>query len=185
MILAALSFQIRECQENITMKTSSGLYYGNAPSGVARVLLDYFQQLPLFRCAMVLTIDSAREPSDIVSILSQYEIVANVEAATVLVGPEQLQLAAKRGVLAGFDEVWLLGKDRPERDVSRRELVPFDPEGLQKALPRFEAAMKDTHCVLALSDGCHLSYATYDADFVAFIESQYPKGTWKIGMPYE
>jgi hypothetical protein len=154
------------------MKTESGLHYGNLPTELGEVLSRHFQQLPAFRSAMVLSIDSTRTPSDILSILARYGIEARLEAAIVLVAPEQLYRAVCAGVFAGFDQVWLLESDRPKQELPLRNYFLSDVLAV-------EACMKETACVLALDDGFDLSYATWDGVFAAFLESQFQAGTSK------
>jgi len=152
------------------MKTESGMYYGNVSSKLGEVLSRHFQRLPAFRSAVVLSIDSTRTPSDILSILAQYGIEARLEAATAVLGPEQLYRAACAGVFVGFDQVWLLERDGPKQEVPLRNYFLSDVLAV-------EACMRETGCVLALDDGFELSYATWDSAFAAFIEAQFQGGT--------
>jgi hypothetical protein len=145
------------------MKTESGLYYGNVRNELGQFLTRQFRQLPTFSSAIVLSIDSTRTPSDVMSILVRYGIEARKEAAGVLLAPEKLYHAASAGVFAGFDQVWLLERDRPKQDVPQRNYFLSDVLAV-------EACMKETGCVLALADGFDMSYATWDAVVAAFVE---------------
>ncbi|MGD0382261.1 MAG: hypothetical protein ABSA77_01990 [Thermoguttaceae bacterium] len=160
-------------QMNFFKKTESGLYYGNVDGTVGKLLSRYFQQLPTFRSAIVISIDSSRAPADLVSILRQYKILAHVEAAGVVLTPDQLYNAACRGVFESFDEVLLLDKVRPEQEVSLKSSLSSDLGGLIKLIPAVEAEMKAAGCILALADGINLSYATWDGDFAKLIESEF------------
>jgi hypothetical protein len=81
---------------NTSMKTESGLYYGNVEGEVGEVLSRHFQQLPAFVSAMVLEIDSTRAPADILSILVHYGIEARLESSAVLVTRAALPCRTRR-----------------------------------------------------------------------------------------
>ncbi len=167
------------------MRTESGLYYGNVPSEMGEVLIRGFRQLPAFRFAMVRSIDSSRSPADIVSILSQYAIEAQLQRATVLLAPEQLYFAASRGVFAGFDEIWLLDGEQPDQGARPQIGLASDLESLKLGIPKVEACMKDFGCVVALANGVALSYATWDAALAIFIESTVQRQDRDSGPPHE
>ena len=158
------------------MKTKSGLYYGNLLGEVGEVLSRHFQQLPTFVSAMMRSIDSAREPSDILAILDWHKIESRLEAEAVLLTPEMLYRAARVGVFTGFDEVWLLERDWPKQGVPLSSRLGSGLERSQERLPTIEACMKEARCVLALADGIHLAYATLDGAVAVFLESQYQRG---------
>ena len=163
------------------MKTESGLNYGSVPGEVGEALSRHYDKLPAFRSAIVLSIDSTRTASDILSILARYGIKAHIEVEAVILAPEQLYAAARAGVFAGFDQVWLLHRDRPEGEVRPQNFLPSDSESFGRLIRGVEAGMKNAGCVLALADGFGLGYATWDSAFATFIESQFQAGTSNEG----
>ncbi|MBN2295889.1 MAG: hypothetical protein JXM70_25890 [Pirellulales bacterium] len=152
------------------MKTESGLYYGTLQGEVGELLSQHFQQMPTFVSAMVLSIDSTRNPSDILAILEWHKIESRLEAEALLLTPEKLYRAARVGVFTGFDEVWLLERDWPKQGVPLSSRLGEGFERSQERLPTFEACIKETRCILALADGCDLAYATLDGAVAAFLE---------------
>ena len=152
------------------MKTESGLYYGTLQGEVGELLSRHFQQMPAFVSALVRSVDSAREPSDILAIMDWHKIESRLEAEAVLLAPEELYRAARVGVFTGFDEVWLLERDWPKQGVPLSSRLGSGLEISQERLPTFEACMKEARCVLALADGIDLVYATLDGAVAAFLE---------------
>ncbi|MGA2061417.1 MAG: hypothetical protein ABSG67_13120 [Thermoguttaceae bacterium] len=159
---------------NIFKKTESGLYFGNVNSDLRKFVSQYYQHLPTFRYAIVLSIDSTRIPTDLISMLRHFRVEARLEAAGVVITENQLYNAIRNGFFTGgFDEILLLDKDPIDQTVPVQISLPPYLDGLIDSIPKVEAEMKATGGVLAMVDGVDLSYATWDAAFAEFIESEF------------
>lgn len=158
-------------QRNDSMKTSSGLFYGNVSAELGKLLSQHFERLPPFLSAVILSIDSTRIPPDVWSILRRYGISSRGVATAPVLTSDELRDAANTGVFAGFDEVWLLDRKAHDRAVAQCVGLDSQLEGLEKCISQTEFSMTETGCVLALADGFNLSYATWDSSVAAFIES--------------
>jgi hypothetical protein len=148
------------------MMTQSGLYYGNVPTGVQEVLVRLYERSPTFTTALIRCLDSDHTPSGVLGVLARYGIEGRLDASGAAVSKEELFRAAKkRGLFAGFDEVWLFEDDRPNRHIPSHIVLTSDGLDFNNGLPEgLEACMRDSRCVLALGDGCGLNYATWDCE---------------------
>jgi hypothetical protein len=153
-------------------KTESGLYYGNVNSDIRKFLSQYYQHLPTFHYAIILSIDSTREPIDLIAMVHHFKIEARLETAGVVLTADQLHNAISHGFFTGaFDQILLLDKDPTEQTVPVQISLPPYLDGLLEAIPKVEAEMRSAGGVLAMTDGVDLSYATWDSTFAEFIES--------------
>jgi hypothetical protein len=153
------------------MKTETGLYYGNVNGDIRNFLSQYYQHLPTFRYAIVLSIDSTRIPTDLISMLRHFRVEARLEAAGVVITENQLYNAIRNGFFTGgFDQILLLDKDPTEQTVPVQISLSSFSEYLPDSIPKVEAQMRAAGGVLAMTDGGDLSYATWDAIFAEFIE---------------
>jgi hypothetical protein len=152
-------------------KTETGLYYGNVNSDIRNFLSRYFQKLPTFHYAIILCIDSTREPIDLMALVRHFKIEARLEAAGVVFTADQLHNAVCNGFFTGtFDQILLLDKDLTELKVPIQISLPPYLDGLLDSIPEVEAEMRAAGGVIAMTDGVDLSYATWDGVFAEFIE---------------
>jgi hypothetical protein len=148
------------------------LISGHVPHECAyNALLAALPFLPEDAIVVVRSLDSARDPQEILSILAYHEVFARNGPGYVSTSLAAMTLGMER-VLVHFDEVWVCDHEPPD-DLLETPIITSEQEDFRREVPRrFEEAFLRTDGILALGDGCGLNYATTDSRIADAIEGR-------------
>ncbi|MBX3468249.1 MAG: hypothetical protein KF878_15365 [Planctomycetes bacterium] len=123
---------------------------------ISAALIALADEVAGSRC-LLRSLDSTRSAEAIQAALARRGVPSQVEDGAALLEGVDLLRARERGLLCGFDEVWLLPRDRRPAPVTVEvELTSARSIGPDEAAPVLEA----TGAWLIMGDGCGLNWAT-------------------------
>jgi hypothetical protein len=157
-------------REDLSMSLQRKIFYGSAPAHFWGVLEDHYRRLPVFRSAVIRSIDSTKSIEGLMDVLRWHGLNAVSAAGNALLSAEEFAEAAKEGMFTGFDEVWFLRGDTINVEIPSSLRLTSDVADFRVAVPDgLAAAMLDYDCCLAVGDGDCLNYATDDEEFARLL----------------
>jgi hypothetical protein len=152
------------------MSPQRTIFYGSAATHVWGVLEDHRKRMPIFRSAVIRSIDSTKSSEGLMDILRWHGLRGTLVAGNALLDADEFSEAAMEGMFTGFDEVWFLRGDTITGEIPPTLRLTSDVADFRVAVPAgLAAAMLAAGCCLAMGDGDGLNYATDDEEFAKLL----------------